>query len=343
MSKKTDLQKQAADLGLKVSARATIAELEVAIAQVAAPTKEAVVSPKTATTETAPAQTKAAEPQAVETETGKPVAKAGKRSAKSLAAAEARLAKENRKHQSQATAKATPQLTPPKPRQLRHGKKYLEAAKKIERTRVYDLSEAIDLIIATATTSFDSSVELVVGLGVNPKLAEQNIRDSVILPHGTGRKIKVAVFAPESELDKARQAGADIAGEDVFLQQLDKQKLDFDILITMPQLMVRLSKYAKVLGPKGLMPNPKSGTVTKDLERSIQEAKAGRVEYRVDEHGIVHLAIGKVSFGPDKIQANLEAVLTNLRANKPATVKGAYLKSIHLSSSMGPGVKVKIP
>ncbi|MYB39913.1 50S ribosomal protein L1 [Candidatus Saccharibacteria bacterium] len=201
----------------------------------------------------------------------------------------------------------------------------------------------MELVVKTSTTKFDSSVDLVVALGVNSKLADQNVRDSVMLPAGSGRDVRIAVFAEDEEAKQALAAGADIAGKEVFLQQLDKGVLDFDVLVAMPQLMATLSKYAKLLGPKGLMPNPKSGTVAKDVVRAVKEAKAGRVEYRVDDNGLVHLSIGKVSFGPGKLKDNFEAVFESIKNNKPASLKGTYIKSVHLSTTMGPGLRMAVP
>ena len=184
---------------------------------------------------------------------------------------------------------------------------------------------------------------LIDALGVNSQLADQNVRDSVMLPAGAGRDVRIAVFAEDEEAKQALAAGADIAGKEVFLQQLDKGVLDFDVLVAMPQLMATLSKYAKLLGPKGLMPNPKSGTVAKDVVRAVKEAKAGRVEYRVDDNGLVHLSIGKVSFGPGKLKDNFEAVFESIKNNKPASLKGTYIKSVHLSTTMGPGLRMAVP
>ena len=164
-----------------------------------------------------------------------------------------------------------------------------------------------------------------------------------MLPAGSGKQVRIAVFAEDEEAKTALAAGAEIAGKEIFLQQLDKGLIDFDILIAMPQLMATLSKYAKLLGPKGLMPNPKSGTIAKDVVKAVKEAKAGRVEYRVDENGLVHLSIGKVSFGANKLQNNFEAVLDSIKQNKPSSLKGTYIKAIHLSTTMGPGLRMAVP
>src|SRR3989344_5051641 len=231
---------------------------------------------------------------------------------------------------------------PPRSRLERAGKKYREVAKLIEKDKTYTVAEALDLAVKTSPTKFDATVELHVNLGVDPTQADQNVRDNVTLPAGTGKTLRVAVFAEGDEVAKAKAAGADIAGEADLLAQLDKEQTDFDVLITSPNLMARLGKYAKLLGPKGLMPNPKSGTITTDIPKAIKEAKAGRLEYRVDQAGIVHLGIGKVSFGPEKLQQNAEAILTSIKAAKPASLKGTYINSVYITTSMGPSIKVAL-
>ena len=179
-----------------------------------------------------------------------------------------------------------------------------------------------------------------VRLGVDPRQADQNIRATVVLPHGTGKDIRVAVFAPETDHAAAQQAGADIVADEDFLSQLDREELNFDILIAPPQYMPKLGKYAHLLGPRGLMPNPKSGTVAVDVAKAVTEAKAGKVEYRVDKQAIVHLSIGKVSFGTDKLVENSRAFLASLSAQKPSSLKGVYVKTIAMSTTMGPGIRV---
>lgn len=277
------------------------------------------------------------------------VAKAGKRSEKSLKAAEEKAAKEARKEAGDTTAQGETEAAIKKgpapkirPRIERRGKNYREKAKLIDKTKLYTLAEAVDLAIKTSPSKSDATIEMHVRLGVDPRQADQNIRSTVKLPNGTGKKVRVAVFAPEDRLTEAKNAGADIAAADEFLKQLDKNELNFDILVTTPQLMPKLGKYARVLGPKGLMPNPKSGTVTTDIAKSVSEAKAGRVEYRVDKQSIVHVGFGKVSFGTDKLLANAEAFLSDLNAQKPNSVKGLYIRSIFVSTSHGPSVKVNI-
>ncbi|HEX6258934.1 MAG TPA: 50S ribosomal protein L1 [Candidatus Saccharimonadales bacterium] len=229
-----------------------------------------------------------------------------------------------------------------RPKLERRGKKYQKAAKEIEAGKTYSLADAIDTVLKTAVTSFDSSVELHVNLGVDPRQADQNIRATVSLPHGTGKTIRVAVFAPSDQHAAAKKAGADVIGEEDFLAQLDKEQLDFDILVATPQLMPKLGKYARLLGPRGLMPNPKSGTVAVDVAKAVQEAKAGKVEYRVDKQAIVHLAFGKVSFGKAKLAENAKAFLDSLQSVKPSGLKGVYIKSVSLATTMGPGVKVDL-
>ena len=271
-------------------------------------------------------------------------AKAGKRSAKAIAQAEVKQIKEERKKSVAATKEIVEKpktfFKPPRPRAERAGKKYREAIKQIDKTKQYTLAEAVDLAAKTATTKLDSTIRLHVNLAVDPKLADQNIRGSVSLPAGTGKTLRVAVFAEDSDVKTAKAAGADIAGSDELLKLLEKDQLDFDILISPPTMMSRLGKYARLLGPKGLMPNPKSGTVTTDIAKAVKEAKAGRVEYRLDQAGIVHLAIGKASFGPEKLLQNAEAVLASIRAAKPTSVKGVYIKSTYLTSTMGPSIRV---
>ncbi|HKR81885.1 MAG TPA: 50S ribosomal protein L1 [Candidatus Saccharimonadales bacterium] len=218
----------------------------------------------------------------------------------------------------------------------RRGKKFREAAKLVEIGKAYTLAEAIALAAKTNTAKFDASVELHINLNVDPRHADQNIRDNLVLPAGTGKKVRVAVF------DDQNVADADVSGVENITKALDKGTINFDILIATPAQMPKLGKYARVLGPRGLMPNPKSGTVTTDVAKAVQEAKAGRVEYRVDSTGIVHIAVGKVSFKPADLVENAKAVLASLRANKPASVKSTYVKAIHLTTTMGPSITVAV-
>ncbi len=280
-----------------------------------------------------------AKPEAV---AKKAIAKAGKRSAKAIAETEVKAVKEARKaSKAEAEEKPKVQAKPPRTRFERAGKKYREVAKLIEANKVYSLSEAIDLVTKTNPAKFDAAVEMHLNLGVDPTQADQNIRGVISLPAGTGKSVRVAVFADEAEAKKAESAGADIAGSDKLGALLEKGEVNFDILIATPTLMPQLGKYAKLLGPKGLMPNPKSGTVTANTASAVKEAKAGRLEYRVDSVGIVHVAIGKVSFGPEKLLSNAEALMTTIRSAKPGSVKGVYIKTISVSTTMGPGIKTE--
>ncbi|MBQ3305982.1 50S ribosomal protein L1 [Candidatus Saccharibacteria bacterium] len=222
----------------------------------------------------------------------------------------------------------------------RRGKKYQEAAKLIEK-KPYALKDAIALAVKTSPVKFDATLEAHARLGVDPRQADQNIRTTIVLPNGNGKTVRVAVFAPLDECKKAKAAGADIADDEEFLKALDKGTIDFDVLIATPQYMPKLGKYARLLGPKGLMPNPKAGTVTADIEKAVKEAKAGKVEYRVDKQAIVHIGLGKVSFGADKLAENAEAFLNSLKAQKPASLKGTYVKSIYLTTSMGPSIEIE--
>lgn len=305
---------------------------------------EATVSEKEVkdgtTKKSAASETKTTEKPAKEVKT----AKAGKRSAKSIAETEEKQAKEERK----ASKKAAEAEEAQKPKQVqkvrskleRRGKGFRQAAEQIEAGKAYSLAEAMELAIKTSHVKFDATVELHVRLGVDPRQADQNIRDIVALPAGTGKTVRVAVFADADDVAIAKKAGADTAGSDEFLQQLDKGTVDFDVLIATPAMMPKLGKYARLLGPKGLMPNPKSGTVTADVTKGISDAKAGRVEYRVDSTGIVHLGVGKVSFGKDKLADNTRAVLASIKGNRPSSIKGTYVKSIFVTTTMGPSISV---
>lgn len=267
-------------------------------------------------------------------------AKAGKRSAKAIAEAEEKTAKDARK-ESKGDEKPKEAKKPTRSKAERAGKKYREATKLIDKAKLYTLKEALELAIITSTTKFDATVEIHLNLGVDPRQADQNVRDTVVLPAGTGKSLRVAVFAEADDAKKAKDAGADIAGSDELLADLEKETINFDVLISTPQQMAKLGKYARLLGPRGLMPNPKSGTVTTDVAKAVTEAKAGRVEYRVDQAGIVHLGIGKVSFGPEKLLDNANAVMASIRAAKPASLKGTYIMAVHVTTSMGPSLKVE--
>ncbi|HMS31571.1 MAG TPA: 50S ribosomal protein L1 [Candidatus Saccharibacteria bacterium] len=224
----------------------------------------------------------------------------------------------------------------------RRSKSYKKVAELVDGSKQYTLKEASEVLPKTSTVKFDASVELHINLGVDPRQADQNIRATVALPHGTGKTLRIAVFAPADQHEAAKKAGADIVGEDEFLQLLDKEQLDFDVLIATPQLMAKLGKYARVLGPKGLMPNPKSGTVTAKVADAVKEAKAGKVEFRVDKQSIVHLAVGKVSFKPEQIAENAKVVLRAIADAKPSSVKGTYLQKVTMTTTMGPSVNIAL-
>jgi large subunit ribosomal protein L1 len=265
------------------------------------------------------------------------VAKAGKRSAKAIEEAEEKAAKEERKaHAIEEAADDKPKqkANATRPRLERQGKNFRKVAGLVEKDKVYGLSEALELAVKTNPAKFDATVELHINLGVDPRHADQNIRDNLVLPAGTGKNIKVAVFADEGG------ENADISGVEDVLKLLEKGSLDFDILVSTPANMPKLGKFARVLGPRGLMPNPKSGTVTNDVNKAVSEAKAGRVEYRVDSTGIVHLGVGKVSFGKAKLEDNVRAVFASIKNNKPNSVKGTYVKSIFVTTTMGPSITV---
>ena len=268
-----------------------------------------------------------------------PLAKAGRRSAKGLAEAEEKQAKEERKaHAAEAKAedaeKPKQHSKPARTRLERQGKNFRKAAEQIEKGKAYSLTEAVELATKTSPVKFDASVELHINLNVDPRQADQNIRDNLVLPAGTGKTVKIAVF------DDAKVDGADISGIEAITKDLEKGTINFDVLIATPAQMPKLGKYARLLGPRGLMPNPKSGTVTTDVAKAVAEAKAGRVEYRVDSTGIVHVAFGKVSFGAKKLEENARAVLTSVKGNKPASVKSGYVKAIHMATTMGPSITV---
>ncbi len=276
------------------------------------------------------------------------VAKAGKRSIKALKEAEEKQAKEERRAKTSDSEDAI-QPAAPKPKQRtaedrlkKRGKNYRKAFEQIDRTKTYTVKEGLGLTINSSPVKFDATVELHVRLGVDPKQADQNVRDIVVLPAGTGKEVRVAVFADSDGVEAAKKAGADVAGSEEFLQQLDKGQFNFDVLVATPSMMAKLGKYARQLGPKGLMPNPKSGTVTNDVARAVSDAKAGRVEYRVDTTGIVHVGIGKVSFGADKLLENAKTILSSIKSNKPSSLKGSYIMSVYTSTTMGPSVPIDV-
>jgi large subunit ribosomal protein L1 len=222
------------------------------------------------------------------------------------------------------------------------GKKFKAAEQKIDRTKRYSIEDACDLLGTLTFAKFDETVDCAARLGVNPKHADQMIRSSVSLPHGTGKTVRIAVFAKGDRAAEAKAAGADEVGAEDLVEKIQGGWLDFDSAIATPDMMGLVGRLGRVLGPRGLMPNPKVGTVTMDVAKAVGELKAGRIEFRTDKTGIVHVPIGKVSFGKDKIRENLVALLETLQRLKPSTAKGVYWKSVTLSSSMGPGIKVDV-
>jgi large subunit ribosomal protein L1 len=220
------------------------------------------------------------------------------------------------------------------------GKKYRAAAEKIDRDRTYAPSAAMRLVKETATTKFDPTIDVAVRLGVDPRKADQMVRGSVTLPHGTGKSVRVAVFAEGAVATAAEEAGADIVGSDTIIAMIEAGNLDFDAVIATPDQMGKIGRYGKVLGPRGLMPNPKSGTVTTDVATAVSEVKAGKIEYRTDRQGNVHLVVGKGSFEPRELVENYSAVLEELVRQRPAAAKGRYLRSITVSATQGPAIRI---
>ena len=221
------------------------------------------------------------------------------------------------------------------------GKKYVDSAKLIDRAAQYDVNEAMELVIKTATAKFDETVELHVKLGVDSRHADQQVRGAIVLPHGTGKTARVLVFAKGDKADEARAAGADFVGDMDMVEKIQKENwFDFDVVVATPDMMGVVGRLGKVLGPKGLMPSPKAGTVTMDVTKAVNEIKAGKVEYRLDKTNIIHCPIGKVSFGADKLTENLNALMGAIVKAKPAAAKGQYVKSCVAASTMGPGVKL---
>ena len=224
---------------------------------------------------------------------------------------------------------------------MKHGKKYIESAKAIESVKLYEADEAIALAIEGAKAKFDETIELHVRLGVDPKQADQQVRGVIVLPNGTGKNVKVLVVAKGDKADKAQAAGADFVGAEEMIQKIQTENwFDFDVLITTPDMMGVVGRIGKLLGPKGLMPSPKSGTVTMDVEKAVKDVKAGKVEYRLDKTAVIHCPIGKKSFGKEKLIENYRALMDAIVKAKPAAAKGQYVKSIAIASTMGPGVKV---
>ncbi len=226
---------------------------------------------------------------------------------------------------------------------MKHGKKYIDSAKTIERTKLYEVDEAVSTVLDTAKAKFDETIELHVRLGVDPKQADQQVRGVLVLPHGTGKNVRVLVLAKGEKADQAKEAGADFVGAEEMIQKIQTENwFDYDVIITTPDMMGLVGRIGKVLGPKGLMPNPKSGTVTMDVAKAIKDTKAGKVEYRLDKTAIIHCPIGKKSFGVEKIKENYQALIEAIIKAKPAAAKGTYIKSVSLASTMGPGVKINV-
>lgn len=222
----------------------------------------------------------------------------------------------------------------------KHGKKFREAAAKVDRAAVYTPLEAVKLVKELANAKFDETVEAHFRLGIDTRKADQNIRGSISLPHGTGKTVRVAVFAEGAQAEQAAEAGADVIGSDELIAQIQKGEINFDAAIATPMMMAKVGRIGKILGPRGLMPNPKLGTVTMDVAKMVSELKAGRVEYRADRYGICHVPLGRVSFDEQKLVENYAALYTEILRVKPASAKGKYVKSISVSSTMGPGVKI---
>ena len=224
---------------------------------------------------------------------------------------------------------------------MKHGKKYVEGAKLIDRSKLYDTAEALDICVKTGTAKFDETVELHVKLGVDGRHADQQVRGAIVLPNGTGKSVRVlAICKPEKE-EEAKAAGADFVGGEEMVQKIQSENwMDFDVLITTPDMMGQVGRLGRLLGPRGLMPNPKAGTVTPDIGKAVTDAKAGKIEYRLDKTNIIHCPIGKASFGAEKLGENFDTLMNAIVRAKPAAAKGKYVKSISVSATMGPGVKI---
>jgi hypothetical protein len=224
---------------------------------------------------------------------------------------------------------------------MKHGKKYIEAAKLVNRANLYDVAEAIELVKKTAVAKFDETVELHIRTGCDGRHADQQIRGAVVLPHGTGKKVRILVFAKAAKADEALAAGADYVGAEELVPRIQNEGwLDFDVIVATPDMMGVVGRLGKVLGPKGLMPNPKTGTVTMDVTKAISEIKAGKVEYRLDKTNIIHVPVGKASFSEQQLQENFQTIIDAVNKAKPSALKGAYMKSVILASTMGPGIRL---
>lgn len=225
---------------------------------------------------------------------------------------------------------------------MKRSKRYMEAISKIDRQRQYDLNEAIGILKDLPKAKFDETLELHMNLGVDPRKADQQIRNSIILPHGTGKKVRVLVFAEGEKADEATEAGADYVGVDDLIEKITGGWFDFDVVVATPNLMGKIGRLGKILGPRGLMPNPKVGTVTMEVGKAVQESKAGKIAYRVDKFSNIHVPVGKMSFPAEQLSENSLAMVSSILKDKPPTVKGQYIKSMALTSTMGPGIKLNI-
>lgn len=223
---------------------------------------------------------------------------------------------------------------------MKHGKKYVDSAKLLDRNALYDVNEALDLAVKTGKAKFDETVEVHVKLGVDSRHADQQVRGAVVLPNGTGKSVRVLVFAKGDKVQAAQDAGAEFIGDEETIAKINGGWMDFDVVIATPDMMGVVGRLGKVLGPRGLMPNPKAGTVTPDVAKAVTEAKAGKIEYRLDKTNIIHCPVGKVSFGKEKLCENFNALLSAIIKAKPAAAKGQYIKSCVVASTMGPGVKI---
>ncbi len=331
---KADWVKEAKDLGLKVSEKDKIADIKVAIDDINPKKHDKSHPAKTLDT--------SGEPKEV---AKKGPAKAGKRSTKAMREDNEEESRQERieteresKDEPEEQVEKKGPVPVPRPLIERRSKRYQEVAKLVDSEKLYSLNEAVDLSLKTSNVKFDPSLELHIRLNVDPKQADQNVRGVVVLPHGTGKTVRVAVFAVSEDHAKAKEAGADIVGEEEFLELLKKEQINFDVLVSTPQMMAQLGRFAKMLGPKGLMPNPKSGTVTKDIVTTVKQIKAGQLEYRVDDQGIIHTVFGKLSFGSSKLEDNAKVLLSSIKQSKPASVKGAYVEKIYMASTMGPSM-----
>ena len=283
------------------------------------------------------------EDQVEETTEEQKFTKAGKHSKKAVEEAEAeeeRKAKAAEKKDEEPVQK--PKVVHVPNMKKRHGKAYVASLAKVDRNVRYNLEDALKLAKETSAVKFDASLELHINLGVDPRQADQMVRATVVLPHGTGKSLRIAVVGDDAAVAAAKKAGADVVGSEDLIAKMEKGQLDFDKLIATPSFMPKLGKLAKVLGPKGLMPNPKSGSVTDDVATAVAEAKAGKVEFRIDKQAIVHQAVGKLSFDEAKLLENAKVLINAVMKAKPSAAKGTYVKAISLTTSMGPGIKLDV-